>query len=678
MQKFEQHQTGTLSAALAAAAELLGTNPALAEKRATAILKSVPGQPQALMLLVSARLAQGDAGGARAMLELAANAQPKLAALHYELGLLTGELGETEAAITALSRVVELEPEHPSAWRPLGDRFADAGRATEAAQAYANHFRSAVNDLKFVEDAAALAADQPALAEGMLNAFLEIHPTDVSTIHMLAQLYLRTERPLDAETLLSRALEMAPGVATVRYDFASALFRQRKWAEANIQLDIVLKQEPRYLPTRALKSVVLRLLGEYEQSISFYEDVLRDDPNNASAWLSYGHTLAAIGRREDSISAYRRSIALQPGLGEAWWSLADLKTFRFTPGDIESMESRLADDGLAGEHRYKLHFALGKALEDRQHYSESFAHYRQGNLIRRAGIQYDPGASGVFMRRSKALFRREFFRERKGIGCAAPDPIFIVGLRRSGSTLVEQILSTHSAIEGTMELPDLLSIAGALDCRQWNGRESSYPEILGSLDGSELNSLGKQYLESTRVHRKLGRPYFVDKLPNNFQHVGLIHLILPNARIIDARRHPLGCCFSNFKQYFAGGVEHSYDLAEVGRYYRDYVELMAHYDAVLPGRVHRVIYEDMVRDPETEIRRLLDYCGVAFEDTCLRFHESRRGVRTPSAEQVRRPMYADSVAQWRNFEPWLAPLKTALGSVLDLYPAAPVFDHGSP
>jgi len=335
------------------------------------------------------------------------------------------------------------------------------------------------------------------------------------------------------------------------------------------------------------------------------------------------------------------------------------------------MRTQIASAALGPEDRFHFEVALGKALEDAAAYEASFRHYAEGNRLRRQQLRYDADENRAFVDRSKALFTPQFFAARAGAGCTAPDPIFIVGLPRSGSTLIEQILASHPAVEGTMELPDILGIARDLGGRTTPGVPSRYPEILGGLDAGALQELGERYLRQTRVQRHSDAPYFIDKMPNNLAHVGLIHLILPRARIIDARRHPLACCFSAFKQHFARGQGFSYDLTDVGRYYRDYVELMAHMDRVLPGRVHRVIYEQMVADTEGEVRRLLDYCGLPFEAACLRFYENARAVRTASSQQVRQPIYRDAVDQWRHYDHWLGPLRAALGPVLDAYPDAP-------
>ncbi len=384
--------------------------------------------------------------------------------------------------------------------------------------------------------------------------------------------------------------------------------------------------------------------------------------------------LKTAGHQDRAINAYRRSIELDPGFGEAYWSLANLKTFRFTAEEIVQMRHQLDRPELGATHRHHFEFALGKALEDEAQYAESFQHYLEGNTLRRKTVVFSPEENHARTGRAKSLFSREFFEQRAGSGSSAADPIFIVGLPRAGSTLIEQILSSHSAVEGTMELPEIIAITRSLRKQAEDPQSTTYHEVLATLGADELRELGDRYIERTRIHRKSDAPFFIDKMPNNFAHAGLIHLALPNAKIIDARRHPLACCFSGFKQHFARGQNFSYDLDDIGRYYRDYVELMAHMDEVLPGRVHRVIYENMVDDTEAEVRRLLDYCGLPFEEGCLRFFDNARPVRTASSEQVRQPIYREGIDHWRNYETWLDPLKQALGSVLDSYPDVPEFN----
>lgn len=652
---------------------MLGVSPAKAEVQLREILKVVPNQPDALMLLGSARRLQGDAAGAVAILTPLAATQPKSAAIQFELGLAHADCDDAAEAIAALRRAVSLDPNHAHAWRALGDQFTLAGDTKAADQAYAQHIKASVNDPQLREAASALCDNNLAVAERLLRPFLRDHPTDVAAIRMLAEIGARLGRYDEAEKLLARAVELAPGFDAARFNYATILHRQNKMADALAQIEHLLKRESKNAAYRNLQAAAFARLGETARAIAAYEQVLTDHPKQSKAWMSYGHTLKTAGRQDDCIAAYWKSIALLPGLGEAYWSLANLKTFRFTVEQVAAMRGQLARNDLEDEDRFHFHFALGKALEDAQAYEESFEHYAKGNALRRASLPYKADEFGESVQRLKIFFTPEFFRARHGAGSDAPDPIFVVGMPRAGSTLIEQILASHSAVEGTMELPDIMAIARKLGGRKKKDEDSAYPDVLATLSPDALKALGEEYLAGTRPHRKLNRPFFVDKMPNNFVHAGLIHLILPNAKIIDARRHPLACCFSNFKQHFARGQGFAYSLADIGRYYRDYVEMMAHYDRVLPGRIHRVFYERMVDDPEAEVRRMLAYCGLPFEENCLLFYQNDRIVRTASSEQVRMPIFTDAVDQWQNYEPWLGELKTVLGSVLASYPDVPVF-----
>ncbi len=669
--------SGTLATALAHATRLLSTNPAMAEAQSREILKAVPGYPQALLLLGAALRDKGDAAGAREVLEPLANSQPKSADVQFELGLTLANLGDSQAAIKALSRAVKLNPKLPRPWLALGDQLTLAGDSKGADDAYAQHIKASVNDPQLLEAAVALCENKLAVAEKLLRDFLKIHPTDVSAIRMLAEVAARLRRYEDASKLLARCLELAPSFTAARQNYATILYRTDKLVEAIAEVDRLLQEEPRNQGYRNLKAAALARIGEYARSAEIYKGVLKDDPSRPKVWMSYGHTLRTMGRQDESIAAYWKSIELLPSLGEAYWSLANLKTLRFTPAQVAAMRAQLARNDLEEEDRFHLHFALGKALEDERQYAESFEHYTQGNALRRKDIEYDASEATNYVWRSKALFTPEFFHARANMGCKAPDPIFIVGLPRAGSTLIEQILASHSAVEGTMELPEITSMAGRLSGRKKKGDESAFPEVLGTLEENDFKSLGEEYLERTRIHRKLGRKFFIDKTPQNFSRIGFIHLILPNAKIIDARRHPLACCLSCFKQHFARGHNFSYDLTELGGYYANYVELMAHFDAVLPGRIHRVTYEHVIADPEAVVRRLLAYCGLPYEEKCLRFYETERAVRTASSEQVRRPLFTDALDHWRNYEPRLEPLKQALGPVLKAYPGVPDFWAGN-
>ncbi|HSE11258.1 MAG TPA: sulfotransferase [Rudaea sp.] len=570
-------------------------------------------------------------------------------------------------AVASLRQAAARNPAEPQVWRRLADHLDVSGDRRGAAAAYLNHVRHAAHDPALMSAAAALNDNRIPEAEARLRQHLMQAPTDVVAIRMLAELAVRVDRGEDAERLLERCLELAPDFHAARHNYAIVLNRVNKPQEAIAELERLLRDDPGNPAYRNLKAVALCHTGDYETAIGIYDELTRAYPGQTPIWLSLGHASKTAGQTERAIAAYRKCIELDPDFGEAHWSLANLKTFRFDEAHIDTMRRALARQDLKQEHRISIEFALGKALEDRAEYAESFGHYATGNTLRLEQIPYSADDTAARLRRARETYTADFFRQRAGSGSAAADPIFIVGMPRAGSTLVEQILASHSAVEGTMELPEIISITRSLRRAAADKHPGAYHDALARMSGDELRALGEQYIERTRIHRKLGRPFFIDKMPNNFAHVGLIHLVLPNAKIIDVRRHPLACCFSCFKQHFAQGQNFTYGLGNVGRYYRDYTELMAHFDAVLPGRIHRVIYEDLVADIEGEVRRLLDYCGLPFEDACLRFFENDRPVRTASSEQVRQPIYKAGVDHWQHYEPWLDPLKSALGPALADY-----------
>ena len=663
--------SGSLSTALDHAVRLLETRPALAERQALEILLVVPNNAEALLILGIATRLTGKLGESRATLEKLAASHPFWPDAHYQLGSTLTAIGLTEEAEGTLTRATELKPQMSEAWRALGDLAILRGDGEAADRYYAQQIKTSVSNPTLLEAASALVENRLAIAERTLKGFLKHFPTDVAAIRMLAEVAARIGRFADAETLLRRCLELAPSFHAARHNYAMALFRQGKAAEALPQVDLLLRSAPHDPGFRNLKAAVLGHVGDYEQTMTLYEEVLRDYPDQPKIWMSYGHVLKTAGRLADGIAAYRRSIEQMPRFGESYWSLANLKTFRFSQSDLAAMRAQLAGTTLDDSDRLHFHFALGKALEDAGDFASSFAHYAEGNRIRKTHLGYDAADTNDRVQRSKTLFTAAFLEERAGMGCDAADPIFVVGLPRSGSTLIEQILSSHSAIEGTMELPDLGAMAQTLGSRRNREDKSLYPEILADFDGARLRALGEEYLARTRVQRKTARPLFIDKTPQNFFHIGMIMLILPNAKIIDARRHPMGACFSGFKQHFARGQAFSYGLEDIGLYYRDYIDHMAHFDAVAPGKTYRVHYEAMVEDTEPEIRRMLSYCGLPFEEACLRFHENDRAVRTASSEQVRKPIFRDGLDQWRHYEPWLGPLKSALGALATRYPDPP-------
>lgn len=517
-------------------------------------------------------------------------------------------------------------------------------------------------DPRLVRAALAMNENDLPTAEPLLRSLLKEDPFDVRAIRLFAELAGRIGRYQDAENLLRRAIELAPQFTAARANLALVLYRTNRAPEALEELARVTADDPDNAGHANLQAAAYGRIGEFDEALALYEQVLRQAPNQPRVWMSYGHMLKTVGRQSEGVAAYRKAIELLPVLGEAWWSLANLKTVKFSDEDIAAMQAALAGDDLTPEDRWHLDFSLGKAFEDRGEAEASFGHYAAGNELRRRRMPYQAQDTTESVDAAVATFTPALMAGLAGQGCEAPDPIFVLGMPRAGSTLVEQILASHSQVEGTSELSDIGFLARQVD---------GYPAGLGDLPEGELRKLGEAYLARTRVQRHTSRPLFIDKMPNNWLHVPFIRLILPNAKIIDARRHPLACCFSNFKQHFARGQGFSYSLDDMGRYYRDYVRAMAHYDRVMPGLVHCVIYERMVDDTEAEVRALLAHCGLPFEPACLAFHETERAVRTASSEQVRRPIFREGTEAWKPFEPWLDPLKAALGEVLESYPEPP-------
>jgi tetratricopeptide (TPR) repeat protein len=660
---------GSLEVALAHAKHLLGQSPLLAAEQAQEILRVAPGDPRARLILGVAQRLAGQLQAALALLEPLAQEQPRAASVHLELGMALAEAGRTSEAVEALRHAVKLRPDLPDGWRLLADQLDASGDTSGAELTRALYIKAATRDPRLMEAAAALVENALPRAEASLRGHLAAYPNDVAALRMLAEVAGRLQRFAEAQRLLEQCLTLAPGFDAARHNYVTVLNRQGRPAEALPHVERLLAKEPRNPGYRNLKAAVLANLGDYSLSIEVYEEVLKEFPEQPKIWMSYGHSLRTSGRRAESETAYRRAIAMEPTLGEAYWSLANLKTFRFSDSDLAAMRQALQRTDLPDEERLHFEFALGKALEDAAEYEASFGHYARGNEIRRRSHPYNADDNVAYVHMTRTVLTREFFAARSGAGASAADPIFIVGMPRAGSTLLEQVLASHSLVEGTMELPQVPQLALQIAGR--NARQKDFPGVIEKLAPEELRALGERYLEGTRALRKTGAPFFIDKMPNNCWYVGLIHLMLPNARIIDARRHPLGCCFSCFKQQFARGQNFTYSLTDLGRYYRDYVELMAHFDEVLPGRIHRVHYEATIEDTESEVRRLLAYCGLPFEENCLRFYENERAVRTASSEQVRQPIFREGLEHWRHYEPWLDPLKAALGDVLAAYPQVP-------
>ena len=504
-------------------------------------------------------------------------------------------------------------------------------------------------------------------AEGLCKAFMQKNPQHVEGMRLLADIANRLGILGDAEFLLESAIEFAPDNTKVRIDYIQILRKQQNYKDALGQATLLLQQDSQNPQFQSVFAIECMQSGDYDMALQTFDSILKILPEDPVTLTSRGNALKTQGRTDEAIDSYRRAIKKFPGHGEAYYSLANLKLFGFSDIEITAMESQEYNPMISHMSRVYLDFALGKAYEDKGAFDKSFTYYERGNAAKKLQSRYKSSDLTVEFHAQTEVFDEDFVTSHSQTGNMASDPIFIVGLPRSGSTLLEQILASHSLVDGTMELPNILTLAQTLRRGERISNTKHYPGVLRNLDPSQLSEFGQKFIEDTRIHRG-SAPFFIDKMPNNFRHIGLINLILPNAKIIDARRHPMGCCFSGFKQLFAEGQDFTYGLEEIGTYYKDYVQLMDHWDKVLPGKVLRVQYEDVVEDLDTQVRRILDYCGLDFEDSCISFHETERSVRTPSSEQVRQPIYQSGVEQWKNFDEFLDPLKEALGPVLDRYP----------
>jgi tetratricopeptide (TPR) repeat protein len=653
------------------AAALLESDPAAAARRATGILVTAPQHAEAQLLLAAACHRLGDPGRAAALLESLVANSPGAAPVRLELGRAYAAAGRRSEAIDAFRQAVGADAEFADGWRELAGQLFAAGDDAAGDAAYAQYERRSIDPPGLHNVLAALADERLDAAESLLRARLAQTPEDVVVLRLAAHVADRRGNLAEAERLLEECLALAPGYALARYDLACVCFSQQRPERVLPLVDRLLALDPRHAACRLLKARTLRLVDRADEAVALMQALLAEQPGNDQAWVLLGHLRREAGQQAQAVEAYRRALTLRPDSSEAYWSLANLKTVRLAADDVSAMTGLLTRTSLLRVDRVRLEFALGKAYEDEARYADAFAHFSSGNALHRATVYYDPDAAAAAVRRAKQLFDPAFFRERRGWGSTRADPIFIVGVPRSGSTLLEQMLASHAAVEGTRELSDLSLVVLELIARASARGLSAYPDLLVGLERGEIEAAAEQYLERTQVHRPLGRARFIDKMPANFSHVGLIQLMFPNAAIIDARRHPLGCAVSCYKQLFAWGAAFSYDLAELGRHIRDYAELMAHFDAVLPQRVHRAYYERIVAAPEAELAALLDYCGLPFDPQCLRFYENRRIVQSVSSEQVRRPLYAEGVEQWRHYERWLDPLKAALGDLVERYPPVP-------
>ncbi|MCX7282695.1 MAG: sulfotransferase [Novosphingobium sp.] len=607
---------------------------------------------------VGARYAQDFAAAAR-FIERLREIAPEHGRGWQEAGHLARDRGAIEEAIAAYRRACEFNPALEASWRHQAALLERVGQAAEAQACLAQAERLAAMPPHLLAVTNHIHEGRILKAEEICRYFLQHNPHHIEGMRLLADIGRRLGALEDAEFLLESAVTFEPDNVQLRLDYMQVLRQRQKFAAAREQAQILHERDPESPVFQSHLAIERMQTGDYQRALDLFEAVLERLPEDAATLTSRGHALKTYGRQNDAIASYRAATAVRPDLGDAYYALANLKTFRFADEEVAAMHQQLERTDLRLMDRVHLNFALGKAHEDLREYETSFGFYDAGNALKREQLRYSADTMTAELRLQADVCTTDLFEKSAGQGCAAPDPIFILGLPRAGSTLLEQILASHSQVDGTLELPDILAIAQRLKGRA--GGEGNYPQNLHDLSPDTLRELGESYIESTRIHRQ-GAPFFIDKMPNNFRHIGLIHLILPNAKIIDARRDAMDCCFSGYKQLFADGQQFTYGLTEVGQYYRDYVDLMAHWDAVLPpGRVLRVQHEDVLEDLEGQVRRMLDYLGLDFEPACLEFHKTERAVRTASSEQVRRPINRSGVAQWKPYEPWLGPLKDALG-----------------
>ena len=588
---------------------------------------------------------------------------------HQELGHIYLALQQTEQAQQAFEKAVNLNPTLVGSWQELIEIYRQSKPNNEQQE----KLQQAANQLaKLKTLPPALLAVTELIHEGKLlkaeqicRHFLQNNKRNVDGMCLLAEIGIELKIYDDAEFLLSSALELNPTHIHARSQYLNLLIRLGKYKTAEQQVEILLKKQPDNLSFKVAKANVLNGLGDTDNAITLYQQAITETTEQgqpiAGFHLQLGHALKAKGNIDDAVLAYKKAYQLTPNYGDAFWSLANTKTYRFSDEEIAQMQSQQNNDHLALTDKIQLYFATGKAFEDRKDYHKAFQAYQQGNQLHQANSGFDISKIEQQVDEQIKYCTPELFQQRGNLGLDLPDPIFIVGLPRAGSTLLEQILASHSQVDGTMELHNILGLASRLRGRNPNSdnKENQYPKNLSEINTDYFKRFGQQFIDETQVYREEA-PMFIDKMPNNFLHIGLIKLILPNAKVIDARRSPMACCFSGFKQLFAEGQDFSYSLEDIGRYYRAYLKLMDHWDKVLPGFVLTVNHEDVVDDLEKQVSRMLNFCGLEFEQACIDFHKTKRNIKTPSSEQVRQPIYKSATEQWRHFEPYLEPLKKAL------------------
>jgi tetratricopeptide (TPR) repeat protein len=643
---------------------------AAAVHSAQRLIETVPENRDALYLLALAQRQSKTLEAALATLDKLERHHPNYSRLYQERGHCYVALKQAPAAIAAYQRAVAMNVALPASWDMLVGLYSMIGDAANA-----DHARHQAAKLRALPPDVLAATDlycdgQWTAAEKIIRAFLIKNGDHIEAMRLLARIGSALGVYDDSDILLAAVLDRVPDYIAARHDYACVLLERHKYQDARIQLALLLALDPANRTYRTLFATALVGLGLHDESVSLYRRLIPEAEagthERAELHLSIAHSLKTLGRSTEAVAAYQSAIKDNPTFGDAFWSLANLKTYRFHDNEIEQIKIAESSDHISTIDRYNLCFALGKALEDRSNYQDAFRYYERGNALKRAESRYRPDLLELNTKNQIRICTAEFFANRRDWGIASEEPIFILGLPRSGSTLVEQILASHSHVEGTQELADIPRLVLELQGTDPDLDNPRYPAILTELSREKLIDFGQTYLQNTKIYRT-SKPMFIDKMPNNFRHIGLIHLMFPKAKIIDARREPMACCFGNLKQLFARGQEFTYSIEDIARYYRTYLELMNHWDCVLPGRVLRIMHEDLVDDLEGNVRRMLDYCGLDFEIGCVEFHKTKRSVRTASSEQVRQPIYREGLDQWRHFEPWLGDLKTHLGDALEKY-----------
>jgi len=626
------------------------------------ILETAPENAEALYMNAVCHRYQGDCQAALDVLGRLKSLNPEHGRAYQEEGHNYRDLGRADAALLAYSRACRFNPALEASWRGQLKILSSKGLNAQAAQVRAQLERLNSLPKPLLAATDLIAQGRILKAEDICRQFLRTVPHHVEGMRLLANIGMRLGVLDDAEFLLESAARLEPDRIQVRIDYIQVLRKRQKFERAREEAKQLLQKSPENPQFLSLYAIESMQTGDYQTALEVFDEVLAKVPGDPGTLTSKGHALKTRGDYDTAVEAYRAALANQPGHGEAYYSLANLKVYSFSDSEVEAMERQVQESNdLPYTDRVYLHFSLGKAYEDAGDFEKSFHCYSRGNQLKKAQSRYDADQMTEDLAAQREVCTAEFFAERDDFGDDAPDPIFILGLPRAGSTLLEQILSSHSQVDGTLELPNILSLSQRLR-RRGRGKDARpYPENLADLSREECGQFGAEFIRDTRIHRQ-GAPFFIDKMPNNFRHIGLIRLILPNARIIDARRHPLACCFSGYKQLFAEGQEFTYSLEDIGQYYRDYVHLMDHWDDVLPDFVLCVTYEDIVEDLEAQVRRILEFCNLPFEPACLEFHLTKRNIRTPSSEQVRQPVNRGGLDYWRNYEPWLGLLKNTLGA----------------